>query len=254
MTLIGVLIIVAGVSYSSWILEFVLPLRLNPATSFLSELSTVGKPYRVLFQVADGVTGTPLIVAAVLAWIHWPRQSRLITTGWVALAVFGVSTIIDAVVPLTCVPKPPHRRCVPPGMVPQLHSIHALTSTIAVNALYVAMVAFTLAAWRCSYLRTLRTWGLAAMLACATGTAWMLIADNLTGDYALGIAQRLEVGAMSLWLVILGSVVARLGGLLVLDRLTMQVVAKAGDNGGEGGDDHAHCAVLLSALEMTRRP
>lgn len=35
-------------------------------------------------------------------------------------------------------------------------------------------------------------------------TAWMLIADNLPGDYALGIAQRMQVGAMSLWLVVLG--------------------------------------------------
>jgi hypothetical protein len=140
-------------------------------------------------------------------------------------------------------------------MLPQLHSIHALTSTIAVNALYVTMIAFTLAAWHCRYLRTLWTWGLAAMLGCATGTAWMLIADNLNGDYALGIAQRLEVGAMSLWLVILGSVVFRLRGLMRgRGRLTMHEAAETHDDGGEGGNNHTHCAVLLSAFEMTRRP
>ena len=32
---------------------------------------------------------------------------------------------------------------------------------------------------------------------------WMLIADNLPGNYALGIAQRIQVGSMSLWLIAL---------------------------------------------------
>jgi hypothetical protein len=37
----------------------------------------------------------------------------------------------------------------------------------------------------------------------------MMIADNLTGDYKLGIAQRIQVGGMSLWLVALAVTVWR---------------------------------------------
>ena len=35
----------------------------------------------------------------------------------------------------------------------------------------------------------------------------MLVADNLPGDYALGIAQRIQVGSMSLWLITLAAAV-----------------------------------------------
>ncbi|SLA01987.1 Uncharacterised protein [Mycobacteroides abscessus subsp. abscessus] len=32
----------------------------------------------------------------------------------------------------------------------------------------------------------------------------MLIADNLHGDYYLGLAQRIQVGGMSVWLILWG--------------------------------------------------
>jgi hypothetical protein len=53
-------------------------------------------------------------------------------------------------------------------------------------------------------LPVLRVFGLAVLVIASLTTAWMLIADNLPGDYALGIAQRVQVGAMSIWLVFLG--------------------------------------------------
>jgi len=55
----------------------------------------------------------------------------------------------------------------------------------------------------------LRTLGLALFIVTAVTTAWMLIADNLAGDYQLGTAQRIQVGGMSLWLIALAVAVWR---------------------------------------------
>ncbi len=194
----------AGATYSSWLLEFVLNVGLDPADSFLSELDAVGRPYRGVFSVADMITGLLVVVAATAAVLTL-RRRRLSTTGWIALAVFGGATIADAALPIGCIPTPDHP-CggSPGGLFPQLHHIHALTSTVAVNAIFVAMIAFTVAAYRYRRWPWLRTAGLAILITCSIATAWMLIADNLPGDYELGVAQRIQVGAMSLWLVTLG--------------------------------------------------
>ncbi len=203
-TVLAVAIAVAGIAYSSWLLEFVLDTGLDPTNSFLSELDAIGQPYREVFSTADTITGCLLVVSSLFALLRLPRR-RLTNVGWCALLVFGAATIADARLPIGCIPTPV-QSCgsEPSGLFPQLHHIHALTSTIAVNAIFVAMIAFSFAAYRYRMLPVLRVIGLALLVIASVTTAWMLIADNLTGDYNLGIAQRAQVGAMSLWLVALG--------------------------------------------------
>lgn len=89
-------------------------------------------------------------------------------------------------------------------MFPQLHHIHALTSTIAVFAVFTAMIAFTAAAYRYRTLPLLRTVGLTVLVITSLATAWLMIADNLPGSSGLGIAQRIQVSGMSAYLVALG--------------------------------------------------
>jgi hypothetical protein len=141
------------------------------------------------------------LAAGVAGWRAF-SQRYLSTMGWVALACFGAATVADAQWPLrTCRPGP----CPPSddGMFPQLHQVHALTSTIAVTAIFVAMFAFGAATLRYRRWPILRHLGLWIVLVNSVVTIWMLVADNLPGDYALGVAQRIQVGAMSLWLVTL---------------------------------------------------
>lgn len=198
---IAVAIALAGICYSSWVLEFVLPIRVSPVRAFLSELDARGRPYAWMFSAADTVTGV-LALAAGVAGLYAFSRRRLSTIGWAALAVFGASTIADARWPLrTCRPDP----CPPShdGLFPQLHQIHALTSTVAVTAIFVAMIAFSAAAFRYRRWPILRHTGLWIVIFGSAVTTWMLIADNLPGNYALGIAQRIQIGAMSLWLVAL---------------------------------------------------
>ncbi|WP_227985010.1 DUF998 domain-containing protein [Nocardia spumae] len=198
--LIGVAVAVAGICYSSWVLEFVLPIHLNPIRSFLSELDAEGRPYRWVFDLGDTIAGSLTLVSAVAALFVFSRR-RLWIVAWVALGCFGASTIADAQWPLhTCsAPCPPSDS----GLFPQLHQIHALTSTLAVTSIFVAMIAFSVAAFRYRRWPILRHSGLWILIIGSAATAWMLIADNLPGNYALGIAQRIQVGSMSLWLIVL---------------------------------------------------
>ena len=194
------LLVLAGLTYSSWVLEFVLDTGLNPINSFLSELDAEGRRYREVFSIADTITGAFVLVAALLGLWLFPRR-KLVVTGWIALAVFGASTIADARFPLETGPAEPS------GLFPQLHHIHALTSTLAVFGIFIAMIAFTLASHRYGILPVLRHAGLWVLIGVSLATAWMLIGDNLPGDTGLGIAQRIQVGLMSAWLIILGVVV-----------------------------------------------
>jgi hypothetical membrane protein len=199
---IAAAVAVAGVCYSSWVLEFVLPIRLNPVRSFLSELDADGHSYAWVFTAGDTVTGVLALLAGIGGLYAFSRR-RLSTIGWVALAWFGGSTIADAQWPLrSCHPDP----CPPSddGLFPQLHQIHALTSTLAVTSIFLAMVAFSAAAFRYRRWPVLRHSGLWILMLGSAVTAWMLVADNLPGNYALGVAQRIQVGTMSLWLVALG--------------------------------------------------
>lgn len=192
------LIAIAGLTYSSWVLEFVLPIHSDPTDTFLSQLAEKGAPFREVFVAGDTLTGVLLAVAGIGGLLLFARR-RYSTIGWAALTCFGLSTIADAQWPLT--PADPNVPAQERGLFPQLHQIHALTSSLSVFAIFIAMVAFTVAAFKYQRWPILRHTGLWILIIGSSVTAWMLIADNLPGNYGLGIAQRIQVGAMSLWLL-----------------------------------------------------
>ncbi|MGW6623232.1 DUF998 domain-containing protein [Nocardia sp. NPDC055002] len=204
--LIALAIAIAGLCYSSWLLEFALPIDTDPVNDFLSELDAEGKPYREVFGTADKVVGLLLIPAALGGLLVF-RRRRLTTIGWTALLCFGASTIADALLPLhDCAPG--DSACGgDSGLFPQLHQPHALTSTLAVTSIAVAAFAFSAAAYRYHRWRILREFGVAVLVLGSAATIWMMVADNLSGSYALGIAQRIQVGTMSLWLLALATAV-----------------------------------------------
>ncbi|MFC6011848.1 DUF998 domain-containing protein [Nocardia lasii] len=204
--LIALAIALAGLCYSSWLLEFVLPIHTDPVNTFLSELDAEGKPYRAVFGTADKIVGLLLIPAALGALLVFPRRG-LTTIGWVALLCFGASTIADTLLPLhDC--DPGDSSCGgDSGLFPQLHQPHAMTSTLAVTSIAVAAFAFSAAAYRYHRWKILREFGVVVLLIGTAATLWMMIADNLPGSYALGIAQRIQVTTMSLWLLALAAAV-----------------------------------------------
>ncbi|WP_245650416.1 DUF998 domain-containing protein [Nocardia harenae] len=200
---VAIALTVAGLSYSAWVLQFALPLHADPVHSFLSELDAEGKPYRWVFSTADTVAGVLAALAAAVALARFPRRP-LTVAGWIALLCFGAATVADARVPLRDCAD-----CGAGGLFPQLRQPHALTSTLAVTGIAVAAFALTLAAFRYRYGPALREFGAVALAVGSAATVWMLVADNLSGDYLLGVAQRIQVTAMSLWLLALALEVAR---------------------------------------------
>ncbi|MFD6463631.1 DUF998 domain-containing protein, partial [Streptomyces roseolus] len=76
--LMAVALALAGLCYSSWVLQFVLPIHADPVNTFLSELDAEGKPFRWVFSTGDKITAALLIPTALAGLWIFPR--RLLTT------------------------------------------------------------------------------------------------------------------------------------------------------------------------------
>eukprot|EP01133_Synstelium_polycarpum_P019814 gene19814-23735_t len=200
-----------GIVYSSWILEFFLDTGLDPVTSFLSELDAENQKYRDVFGNADVLSAILMLISGALGLLITPRR-RLYVTGWIALAVFGIATIADASFPLECSGEGCPSSA-PDGLLPQLHHVHALTSSVAVFAIFTAMIAFTVGAFRYREHPSLRTTGLTILILTSLATVWMLTTNSIEvsggGNLGLGIAQRAQVLGMSLWLCTLAFAMSR---------------------------------------------
>ncbi|WFP24702.1 DUF998 domain-containing protein [Gordonia hongkongensis] len=275
-SLAGILIAVAGLCYSSWVLEFAWADSLDPMRTFLSELDVANRPHRDIYVVGDVTTGVCALVAALLLlvprppfprWLSRHRaergaeskppgdldrlgqregdatsvfRDRTATTAVIALAVFGAATIANAQLPIECIPGvDPGCPGEPSGLLPQLHHIHALTSTVAVFAIFTVMVAAGVSAVRTTpdgpVWPVLRWVGNAVLVIVALATVWMLLADNLVGDYRLGLAQRIQVGGMSVWMVLWGWAVVGSRGVDRTPEAEHVVVAPGGFTGTEWG-------------------
>ncbi|MFW0792968.1 DUF998 domain-containing protein [Gordonia sp. CPCC 205515] len=209
-TTAAVLIAVAGICYSSWVLEFFWSTPLDPLRSFLSELDAAHRPHRGVYVAGDITTAITSLAAGLLLLLPRPLFG-----GWkaitavVALAAFGASTLADALLPIECIPGiDPGCPVEPSGLLPQLHHVHALTSTLAVFSIFTAMIAATVTSYRDRIWPLLRTAGLVVLVIVVVSTVWMLAADNAHGDFRLGLAQRIQVGGMTVWLVLWGVAIA----------------------------------------------
>ncbi|GAB92160.1 hypothetical protein GORHZ_164_00535 [Gordonia rhizosphera NBRC 16068] len=204
------LVALAGISYSSWVLEFLWSSPLDPLRSFLSELDALHRPHRDVYVAGDVIAACCAMLAAALLLLPRPHfRGFPAITAVIALAMFGVSTISDALLPIECIPGvDPGCPSEPSGLFPQLHHIHALTSTLAVVSIFAVMIAATVSAFRDRIWPQLKMVGTVALGVIGVSTAWMLAADNLGGDFVLGLAQRIQVGGMTVWLVIWGVALA----------------------------------------------
>jgi hypothetical protein len=129
----------AGILYSSWPLGYVLNHKVA-TTSLASGLEAVHQPYNWVFVGADIASSIAIIAVCILVWrahkgIKLRRPALL---GLLCTILFGVGTIIDALLPERCVPN----LMVCPSFT-QDHTllIHGIFSILASVALFVALVA-----------------------------------------------------------------------------------------------------------------
>ena len=135
------LLIVAGVAYSMWILEFVLPTGLSPLRSFVSEHYVVSQPYHALLRSADVAAGVVyMVVASRLARVL--RHDLAGVAVVIGLGVFGLTTVTDAVFVPDCIATtdPVCERLEFTGHVSWQHLLH-LGSSVA-SQIAIIVVAF----------------------------------------------------------------------------------------------------------------
>lgn len=188
------LLLVAGVAYSLWLLEFVLPTGLDPVRSFVSEHYPVFQPYQQLFRAADVVAGaTYVIVALFLRRVLQPDRSAVVLC-W-SLAVFGSGTVTDAVFVPDCVSTvdPVCERLEFTGQVSWQHLLHLGSSVV--TQLAVVVIAFAAGRLAARYgTRADRT------LIRVLLTIWAVAGLTCVAGYPLGwpgLPQRIQLLAMS---------------------------------------------------------
>jgi hypothetical protein len=193
---------VAAISYSSWVLGVFLSPGSDVRHGYVSELSANDQPHHSVFSAGDFITGALAIVVAGTALARLRRRPPAVA-GWIALLLFGVGAIGDAVFPLDCAPSL-DTGCALRERAAQVsfsHQFHALTSSVVIFAGVTAVLALSLAARRYGWWPALARWGRALAVAeggCAVATLVLM----LRGE-SLGLAQRLQISILSLALFVI---------------------------------------------------
>lgn len=188
------LLLVAGGTYSLWLLEFLLPTGLSPVRSFVSEHYPVFQPYQQLFRTADLIAGAAYVLAAWLLRKVLPPGRSAVVLGW-SLAVFGAGTVADAVFVPDCVSTvdPVCERLEFSGQVSSQHLTHLGSSVI--TQLAVVVIAFAAGRLAARYgTRADRT------LVRVLFTIWATAGLTCVALYPLGwpgLPQRIQLLAMS---------------------------------------------------------
>lgn len=199
------LLLVGGLLYANWVVELWLPVHLSPFTSYVSELSALSRPYHQVFRTMDILSGVIVMAGAVLG-LRAGRRDRPAATAWVAVMLFGLSNILDALTPLRCTvtvgaPCNTSTGRAVWGWASDPHVYASLGEEVFFAVALVAVaVAGRSARAAVSANRTAEVLGVAAI---AAGVAAGLLTADLTflgHDLLLGLAQRVEVLLMALWI------------------------------------------------------
>lgn len=203
----GILLSIAAVTYATWVIGHLVNAGLSSYTSYASELAAVGEPWSWFFRTGDFVSGA-LVAAGGLAM--WARTTdRHHRVGWGALIVFGATTMVDALSPLSCVATidPVCARNEASFQVPATHLTHMVTSVVVGIALLVAMVWLSFPR-RTTLVFTPRwPWLLSALTTIyLVSLLWTVAASFHIGPLAatLGLAQRISLAAASAWMLVVG--------------------------------------------------
>lgn len=211
---------VAGASYASWILQFWLNPGLDPVNGYVSELSASDQPFHWLFAAGDLLSGVLTIgVAAAVLRLGAARAWAL--AGWLALIAFGVFSIADSLFAMDCAPNSDTTCALREraGQVSFAHNFHMVTSTLAVTAGIIGLIALTVAARRYHRWPVIARWGWPLMIA-ETATALATLPLMYFG-LLLGVVERVQVSVISLWLLVIA-------GELYAERRRRPLLASAG--------------------------
>ncbi|HEU4965853.1 MAG TPA: DUF998 domain-containing protein [Candidatus Saccharimonadales bacterium] len=98
-----ILAVLAGVVYNSWPLGYALNPLVTHSGGLASELEALHQPYNWLFVLLDTLCGVGVIAAAAMLWHRAIDLMHKVVL--VNFALFGLLTIADALLPMTCEPS-----------------------------------------------------------------------------------------------------------------------------------------------------
>lgn len=137
---VTLVLIIAGIFYASWPLGY----WLNPsgARGLASNLGALNQPYNWLFITLDIISG--LLIVGAMWWLlkvvrrRHHRNQLWLETAVIGLGVFGLLTLLDAVLPLQCIDT--SGQCLPPLEDPYF-VVHGMVSIGSVAALCLSVIA-----------------------------------------------------------------------------------------------------------------
>lgn len=222
----------AMLSYNTWLLWW--PLNGQPAVfnGYLSELSASDQPNNLFFRGGDLVAGLLVLTLGIRAVHVVRRRGRQNNPWWwlvaaVALVVFGLSSIGDAVLAMDCSPTLSNRcrGLEKSGQLSAVHYLHTGTSVAAQAGIVTSMVAARLALRQHAVAALRHLALLSAVCAVETFALIVMMGMVVAGSRGFGYPQVVMVVAASVWF-------AGVGFALRDSRIGPQ----GGCRGIEGGD------------------
>lgn len=200
--------LVAGLLYNAWILGPWLDPGLGVADSYASELAADGRPYAVFFRSTDAVVGVLAFVAGMLVLpVAGSRRARY--AAW-SVVGFGMATVLDVVMPLSCSPTQ-DAACAEAERefrVPMSHLVHSVASGAAGICAVVALVAVALSL-RSGCPRWTRNVAAVCGAAGVATSTWTVLSMVHVSVVTLGVAQRAQVVVIGIGLGLFGYAVWR---------------------------------------------
>ncbi|MEU1025677.1 DUF998 domain-containing protein, partial [Streptomyces sp. NPDC005904] len=81
-------LLLGALLYTTWTVETLLPTRLSPLRTYVSELAATDQPYGTFFRSFDLLAGL-LVLAGALSALGWLRCRGRAAAGWTGIALFG---------------------------------------------------------------------------------------------------------------------------------------------------------------------
>ncbi|GAB3662392.1 hypothetical protein GCM10027589_25220 [Actinocorallia lasiicapitis] len=192
----------AAVTYSSWVLGFLLRPGLDFVDGYVSELSATDQPLHLVFSGGDLITGVIMIGVSVYALVELRRRPWAVA-GWSFLLAFGCWAIGDAVFSMDCAPSMDTACALREraGRLSFSHAFHSVTSSMVIGCGIAALLCLSVAARRYGWWPALARWGwlLAIVEAAAAGGTLVLM---WAGRW-LGLVQRIQITILCLGLFLI---------------------------------------------------
>jgi uncharacterized membrane protein YhaH (DUF805 family) len=188
--------VLAGIAYLSWPLAYALN-RSVVERGLASDLEVPGQPYNWLFIGLDIVSGLFMVALAVLAWQGAEHRPGRTGGGLLGYGLFGLSSILDAAVPLSC----GHGRAalLACGTDAGTYGVHDFVSVLGYLAFFGSLVGAMVRPWRDG---SPRWWATSIVL---TGVAWAVAG---LAFLAITLSQDSEVTSQHVLLLLTSLVIA----------------------------------------------